>query len=210
MEGNIEQLWRNGEVVGERHFLDNRLGLQILRRLDRLAERAFPGADRGPGAAKQRCHAALDPALRRDAIEWSLALDALRTGDDEGVARALVLVERHEVEEVEGDPNLPLHDDEEEDSIDLSHRCWKDEIDGIWMTDFPPPAGFTGYESRPYDDAEDDERYVRVCTEEEAATLEADAARARAAERAEDEELRDSWFELLRSDCAEADAIPNE
>src|SRR3954471_8549665 len=38
MEGNIEQLYRDGEIVGERHLLDNRLGLAILRRLDRLAE----------------------------------------------------------------------------------------------------------------------------------------------------------------------------
>src|SRR6476661_1084191 len=106
MEGNVEQIYRDGELVGERHVLDNRLGLQILRRLDRLAERQFPGEGRGPGAAKQRCHAALDPGLRRDTIDWSSAVDALRSGDDEGVARALSLVEGDKVEEVEGDPNL--------------------------------------------------------------------------------------------------------
>jgi hypothetical protein len=33
---------------------------------------------------------------------------------------------------------------------------------------------------------------------------EADEAAARAAERAEDEALRDEWFALLRADCAEA------
>lgn len=38
MEGNVEQIWRDGVVVGERHVLDNRLGLALLRRLDRLAE----------------------------------------------------------------------------------------------------------------------------------------------------------------------------
>lgn len=41
MEGNIEQIYKDGELVGERHVLDNRLGLQILRRLDRLAERSL-------------------------------------------------------------------------------------------------------------------------------------------------------------------------
>src|SRR3954471_4669855 len=38
MEGNVEQIYRDGELIGERHLLDNRLGLAILRRLDRLAE----------------------------------------------------------------------------------------------------------------------------------------------------------------------------
>jgi hypothetical protein len=27
MEGNVEQIWRDGVIVGERHVLDNRLGL---------------------------------------------------------------------------------------------------------------------------------------------------------------------------------------
>ena len=69
------------------------------------------------------------------------------------------------------------------------------------MTDFPPPACFTGYQSRPYDDVEDEEPYVRVCSKEEVAILDADIARARAAERAEDEDLRDAWFALLREEC---------
>ena len=210
MEGNIEQIYKDGELVGERHVLDNRLGLAILRRLDRLAGE-FPGAGRGPGAAKQRSHVGLDSGLRRETIDWNLAVDALRCGDDEGVAQALALIGGDKVEEVEGAPNRPLRDDEDED-LDLSDRCWKVEIhelpgaacerglgtDDIWMTDFPPPEGFTGYESRPYDDVEDDERYVRACTEEEIAILQADVKTARAAERAEDEALRDQWFALLR------------
>jgi hypothetical protein len=68
------------------------------------------------------------------------------------------------------------------------------------MTDFPPPHGFTGYESRPYDENDPDERYVRVCTEEEVELLDGDEARQRAAERAEDEALRDAWFEMLREE----------
>jgi hypothetical protein len=66
------------------------------------------------------------------------------------------------------------------------------------MTDFPPPDGFAGYQSRPYDEDDPDEPYVRACTAEEIAILEADIAAARAAERAEDEDLRDEWFALLR------------
>jgi len=50
------------------------------------------------------------------------------------------------VDEVEG----PLGLAQEDDGLDLTDRCWLDKIDHIWMTDFPPPAGFTGYQSRPY------------------------------------------------------------
>ena len=73
-------------------------------------------------------------------------------------------------------------------------------VDDIWMTDFPPPDGFTGYESRPYDDVGDEEPYERACTDEEAAILEADYAADRAAERAEDAELRDLWFTYLEGE----------
>jgi len=190
LEGNIEQIWRDGELVGERHLIDNRLGLQILRRLDRLADATSVRPERSRGAA---------PSAQP--FDWTLAVEALRTGDDEGVARALALIESNEVEEVEGDPNLPLRHDED-DTLDLSDRCWRDPIDtDIWLTDFPPPAGFTGYESRAYDDIDDDEPYQRACTEEEVAILEADEKAARAAERAEEEELRDAWFALLREEA---------
>ena len=214
MEGNIEQIYKDGELVGERHVLDNRLGLQILRRLDRLAGE-FPGAGaprkvplcgdrvgRGPGAAKQRSHAARDPGLRRETFDWNLAVDSLRIGDNDGVARALALVEGDEVEEVEGAPNLPLHHDDDED-LDLSDRCWFDEDSDCWLTDFPPPAGFTGYENRPYDERQDEQTYVRACSEEESAILEADQARARTIERWDQEDLRDRWFALLKRDVEE-------
>lgn len=200
MEGNVEQIYRDGELVGERHFLDNRLGLQILRRLDRLAESV-----RTPTVRPERSR---ETAVGLQPIDWNLALEALRAGNDEGVARALALIDSNEVEEVEVDPNLPLGDDED-DALDLSDRCWRDPIDtDIWLTDFPPPADFSGYESRPYDDVDDDEPYQRACTPEEVAILEADEAAGRAAERAEDERLRDEWFALLRAGCGEADASP--
>lgn len=76
------------------------------------------------------------------------------------------------------------------------------------MTDFPPPAGFDGYENRDYDDLEDPDPYFRNCTEEEAAILTADAAIDRAAERAEEEQLRDAWFEVLRDELP--DVTPHD
>jgi hypothetical protein len=197
MTGTRELYFKDGEVVGERHSIDNRLGLQILRRLDRQSE--FPGAGRGPGqwdtAASQR----LGPGVRRGAasIDWDGAMEALRAGNDEGVAKALALIDEREVEEVEGDPNRPLRGEEEE-GLDLSERCWFCEVDECWLTDFPPPPGFTGYESRDYDD-DDDRSYERACTAEEIEILEADDAADRAAARPEDEMLRDEWFALLRN-----------
>jgi hypothetical protein len=82
--------------------------------------------------------------------------------------------------------------DEEPESIDLSDRYWKDDVDEIWITDFPPPPDFGGWQSGPYGEGD----YQRACTPQEIAIIEADAA----ADRAEDEELRDAWFAMLRGE----------
>jgi hypothetical protein len=202
MEGNIEQIWRDGEIVGERHVLDNRLGLAILRRLDRLAETGLSTSSRGVRAATA-------PAPRSKSVDWEVAVTALRTGDEEAICNALALFKEpalsvskgHEVEEVEGPPD-PLSQDSEPEEIDLSHRfreTWRDG-EKTWVTDFPPPAGFTGYESCEW--GEPDETYERECTPEEIAILDADATAAREAERAEEEGLRDRWLALLREELA--------
>jgi hypothetical protein len=200
MERNIEQIWRNGEVVGERHVIDNRLGLAILRRLDRLAEMGMAVSTIGQRVTL-KYEPRPTPACNPQSIDWAFAIEALRTGDDEGVARALSLIEGDKVEEVEGPPNPSSDGDNEIEVIDRWHRCWKDQIDGNWLTDFPPPTGYTGYESCDFGDQ--DERYVRECTQEEVAILEGHAAAERAAERAQDEVLRDEWFALLREDAEE-------
>lgn len=200
MEGNVEQIWRDGELVGERHVIDNRLGLAILRRLDRLAETGLS------------LHSSLQqpkpPTLvaRSKPIDWELAINALQTGDDDAVCKALALVKADEVEEVYDPPNRPPSPDEPQD-LDLSDRCWRT-ADGRWMTSFPPPAGFTGFEECDWDDPE--EEYERECTPEEVAILEADVANARAAERAEEESLRDSWFALLRQESVSSPPLDGE
>ena len=127
MEGNIELIWRDGEIVGERHTLDNRLGLAILRRLDRLAETGLSTSSRGPRAASA-------PAPRAQPVDWEQMVDALRTGEPEAVCAALAALNGpvagasngREVEEVEGPPDS-LIDDDEDDGIDLTDRCWRDE-----------------------------------------------------------------------------------
>jgi catechol 2,3-dioxygenase-like lactoylglutathione lyase family enzyme len=203
IEGNIEQIWRDGELVGERHVIDNRLGLAILRRLDRLAETGttvsmrgernlFSGEGRSPVRAKTPLPAVLP---HPQPFDWELMVNALRTGDPDDIASALALLggEGDKVEEVE-DPPVSLNQNKEPEGIDLSDRCWRDEIEQIWMTDFAPPEGFDLYQKGKWGSY----GYERECTPEEAQVLEADEASADAQERAQDESLRNAWFELLR------------
>ena len=212
MEGNIEQIWRDGEVVGERHVLDNRLGLAILRRLDRLAETGLslhsnqpPNSVRAPQPRTGSGGSRSAPAPRSKPVDWELAINALQTGDEAAVCKALALVKGDEVEEVDDTPNRSpsphVDDADDPEEIDLSDRCWKDP-DSPWMTDFPPPADFAGYQSCDYGDP--DSTYKRECTPEETAILEGGIARAHAADRAEQEALRDQWFALLKADSPEA------
>lgn len=124
-------------------------------------------------------------------------MEALRAGDDEAVAAALALLGPAEVHEVHTPPDSLDGEDDGFVEIDFSDRCWRD--DGEWWCDFPPPDGFTGREDGDYGDP--DEPYQRQCTAEEAAILDADEARQRDAGRAEDAELRDTWFALLREEA---------
>jgi hypothetical protein len=203
MEGNIEQIWRDGVVVGERHVIDNRLGLAILRRLDRLAETGLSlHSNLPPTSVRAERSRSASPAIlpKQQEFDWEEMVAALQSDDLDAVAKALALVEDHEVEEVEDPLDRPPSAGQENKFIGFWHRCWKDGIDKVWMTDFPPPAGFTGYQSRDYDDLDDDERYVRLCTEEEVAIIEGCMAAERAEEREEEEALRDQWFALLRDE----------
>jgi len=199
MEGNIEQIWKDGELVGERHLIDNRLGLAILRRLDRLAETGL--------SLHSNLQQPRPPAIvpRSKPLDWELAVNALRTGDEAAVCKALALFKADEVEEVEDPLNRPPSPADEPEEIDLSHRFWQLIRDGekAWFTDFPPPAGFKGYESCEW--GEPDESYERECTPQEIAILEADSAAAKAAERAEEEALRDEWLALLLADSTAAE-----
>jgi hypothetical protein len=216
MEGNIEQIWKDGVVVGERHLLDNRLGLAILRRLDRLAETGMSVSTRGERFLPSQT----SPAPRLQPVDWQLAISALRTGDEAAICEALALFKGHEVDEVEASPGhslgasgggcSPAASDEEPEEIDLSHRFRSGYRDGerTWFTDFPPPAGFTGYESCDWGDP--DEEYERECTPEERAVLDADAKRALDAARSEEEDLRDTWLELLRADLIEPADEPDK
>jgi hypothetical protein len=110
---------------------------------------------------------------------------------------ALALAKGNEVEEVEEveDPPVSLIDGDTEGrprEIDLSDRFWKDGDE--WVTDFPPPPCFEGWERGQWGDI----KYERACSPEETELLEATENEGINEERAEEEALRDAWFRMLK------------
>ncbi len=183
LEGSVEHYYRDGELIGERRHYESWLALSVLNRLDKRAD-----LDRSEGGLPSRMTA-----------DWLTTLDALRSGGSTAVP-ALIAPKGDESDESD---STPSPSEEEDQGLDLSDRCWKsDEAFGelIWMTDFPPPEGYDGYESGAYGSS----RYERECTAEEVAVLDADEAAADAALRADDAELRDEWFKLLNSELPSA------
>jgi hypothetical protein len=122
----------------------------------------------------------------RIADGWQETLEALRSSGTEAVPKLL----EPEVDKIDRPPPP---------GCDPSDNVWQND-DGAWMTTFPPPPGFDGHESGSPDGPD---HYERACTAEEIAILEADAARACAAERAASEALRDEWFALLKQASTE-------
>jgi len=189
LDGVTDTITKDGAVVATRHRFDSRLSIAVLNRLDKRCDRAEERGSR---------HLAL-------VAHWDEWLTLVGKGAEAEAAALLEPVPAEPVNSCQpcrlpesGNPT----EEEEDEGLDLTDRYWRDGIDDIWMTDFPPPTGFTGYESRSYDENDPDERYVRVCTEEEVELLDGDEARQRAAERAEDEALRAAWFEMLREEQA--------
>lgn len=97
IEGTVEQYYKNGELAGERRVIDGRLGLAILKRLDRLAESGSPLATRSFRPA--RASAPAKP------FDWDLALAALASSDPDAVAEALAMLKCGEVNELNDPPN---------------------------------------------------------------------------------------------------------
>ena len=184
LDGITETVSRNGEVVAERHRYDCRLSIAVLHRLDKRCDRA------------EELGSAHLSAVRR----WDEYLDAIGKGEEQA-ARAIVespphgqfgqLPESTNPTEI-GDPP----------GWEESESCWKSD-DGGWMTTFPPPPGFDGYQSRAWDGLN---YYERACTIEEAELLEAHHAAALAEAQAEEtayaEAERDGWFARLRAELA--------
>lgn len=193
LEGNVEQIIKDGEIVAEKHFLDNRLGLAVLKRLDQRVE------------AKQSVHHQSPPSRAMKEPDWDLALNALRTGEADDVAAALAMLKGDEADKAYN-PHLPvgpcqLCSDEAEEA-EVKEHCWRQE--GEWWTNFPPPEGFTGVEEGKWGDY----RYERHCTDEELILLEADTRLAAAESLAEAATDRDRWFAQLKEELEAEGASP--
>ena len=192
ISGCIEQIHRDGAIVGERHRHDNKLSIAVLGRLDRQLERAEVNEEAHLLALGQ----------------WDAFVDAVaeeRTADAEAIIAPRS--KQCEVREVSRDispfsGNLDFDEDDCMDDEDDGARVWVD--DHHWRTDFPPPEDFCGDEYGDYGDPD----YSRRCTLEETAVLDArypdDCTRpdGRERERIEDEALRDSMFKSIAEDFA--------
>jgi len=190
LDGVTDTITRDGEIVAERRRFDSRLAIAVLQRLDKRCDRAEESGSR---------HLAV---LER----WDEWIRLVGKGEE---AQAVALLESanhcQNCQLTEGEnPTAPESEDAEEavEIVDHYDRCWRDD-DGIWMTDFAPPDGYTGYESCEWEHQEK-VIYKRECTADEIAILEADEAAAIAAEKSADLAIRDEWFQLLKEGVAEA------
>jgi hypothetical protein len=185
IEGSVDYIYRDGQLVGERRYVDNRLAYAMLRRLDKQAE-----AEPAPVAAEL--------ARRPDAMparpDWTVALRALRTGSEEDLRAALALFDNGESDKTDKTDNPPVAPACVSDSPLGSDRVYEEEP-GIWRTNFPPPPDFCGEESGRWDD--DD--YERDCTPEECALLAAAREAALSGPLADEEAERDSYFADLQA-----------
>ncbi|MBA3730097.1 MAG: hypothetical protein H0W92_04755, partial [Sphingomonas sp.] len=211
VHGTVDQVWKDGEVVAERHRHDNRLSIAVLNRLDARCDRA----DR-IGAATQRVVAGW--------VSYLAALAEDRTAD------ALALLEPpapplasttpvHPILGQGSDPMLihQLHQlragkaidetgdfaDADDDDDDDEERVWVQNY--TWRTNFPPPDDFNGDESGFYPE----DGYDRSCTPEEAILLDARYPSAfndvRDDQREDDEAERDAFFAELAQEVEDED-----
>lgn len=152
LEGNVEQFIKDGVIVAEKHFIDNRLGLAILKRLDKQADEAR--VPRRP----------MSPSQPRPEPAWDLALTALRTGDADEIAATLLRLEQDEADKAD----TPPADNFDGDTDAFDHpRIWRTWETEEWRTSYPPPEGFSGFEHGDWED----ESYSRALSEDETAAL---------------------------------------
>jgi hypothetical protein len=196
LDGVTETITRDGEVVAERHRHDSRLSIAVLHRLDKRCDRA---AELGSAHL---------PILRR----WDEWLTLVGRGEEQAAQVLLESAPHGQFGQLPLGEN-PTEEEDEDNEIDVPERCWTDDSTGekVWMTSFPAPTGFDGYEKYKWGAW----GYERECTPEEAALLEADAAAAQADRRAKQGAERDAWFAMLHvsvtgTDSQPADELPSE
>jgi hypothetical protein len=115
IEGSVEYYYRDGELIGEKRHIDNRLGLAVLRRLDRLMETGSPLPYRTiPNSVllrRQEPSSALTGPLPSQgnngppALDWDQMIGALRTGEPGAMAVALAALKASETHETHDPQN---------------------------------------------------------------------------------------------------------
>lgn len=179
LNGSIDYLYRDGDLVGERRYYDNRLAYSMLRRLDREAEVEPPAVTRALAEQPPRVPTKAD---------YRTALKALRTGSEEDLCAALAIFGNRETDKPDNPPDPQADGVGFAENGASAERVWEEK--GCWWTNFPPPADFTGEAEGHWADPD----YRRECTDAETAVLdnrrEAELADARAEEEAE----RDAFF----------------
>lgn len=214
VHGVVDQIWKDGMVVAERHRHDNRLSIAVLNRLDARSDRAERIG--GPG---RRAAANWDSYLAATAEDRTADLRAMLAppppeaddedailgsgGDSMLIHQLRQLRQGKALDEEEGEGE-ELDDSDDDDAA----RVWVE--DHSWRTDFPPPDDFNGFEVACYGDGD----YSRQCTPEERELLDKcypDAIRDHAVEqRRTDAAERDSFFAALAEDLGSSPGSPPE
>ena len=208
VHGTVDQIWKDGMVVAERHRHDNRLSIAVLNRLDARCDRAERFAEPAlRAAANWEAYLAAIAEDRAADIKAMLAPPPLGLDEDDAIlgqgSDSMLMRQLHQLragKALDGDPDFASEEEEP--------RVWVD--DHSWRTDFPPPDDFNGYEHGRYGDAD----YSRQCTPEERELLDRrypDAFVDEAAEeRQADEAERDSYFAALAEELCGTDGAVTE
>ncbi len=217
VNGMVDQVWKDGDIVAERHHHDNRLSIAVLNRLDARTDRAERiGAPSLNLAGHWEAYLA---ALSEDRIADAEALLApppvpapapvpvavpvtvpalLGHGSD-----AMLIHQFHQLRS-----GMALDEagdcDARDDDDTKDERVWVQ--DHSWRTNYPPPDDFHGDEYGDYGE----EDYDRQCTPDERALLDRAyptlCADGRIDPRAVEEDERDAFFAALKDEIDELEA----
>jgi hypothetical protein len=202
VHGNVDQIWKDGEVVAERHRHDNRLSIAVLNRLDSRCDR-----DERNGAPTLRLVERWDAyvaALAEDRVADVEALLAPQPAEltpsvaTFGQGNDAMLI--HQLHQLHTGRALAEQAKDVDREGDEEERVWIEYHS--WRTNFPPPDDFNGDEQGEYGE----EDYNRQCTPEERTLLDRCYPDAVIDERntslEADEAQRDSFFAALAAEVA--------
>ena len=214
INGCVEQIYRDGCIVAERHRHDNRLSMAVLRRLDARCD----ARERGP-AQRLADHwddylTATDEGRDDDAAGLAAAPPGASSSNDVGPARGVGSMTTLQRQLVHLRAGFALDEDKttaaafaQSSAIAAQERVWDE--GGVWLTDFPPPDDFDGVE---YGDTST-YNYYRECSSAEAAAMTArhgPPVDEEAEELAEEEAERDAFFAELAKPVEDPSPLEGE